>query len=610
MTLSALASVAFLAVVVPHIGSAPAAAVAAPALQTGAPTQTLERLQFRGVSSPAAPLATALTDTATDNTRPRAREIKLRSVHPGRNGAAALATAPIGIPAPPGQSVVGADAGFVGFPGLTHRDQHNAGTGVYAHSQFSLEPPDQGLCVGNGYVMETVNNAFTVYDSRGARLTAPTAASQFFHLAPEFNPNSQPTTFGPLVSDPRCYFDVATQRWFITELEADAALLSGALTGPTAVFVAVSQTANPTGAYSLYAIDTTDAGPAGKPNCPCLPDQPLFGADANGVYISTNEFPLFVPGFNGAQIYALSKRALAAGILPTVVHIDAGAIPVGTPNAGPWYSIQPATSPDPSQESSSRNGTEFFLSALDFSATVPNDNRVAVWALSNTASLRNLKPNVKLQHVVIPSVAYAAPPAAVQKPGPTPLGTSLGEPLPLLNSNDDRMNQVVYAGGRLWSGLNTAVSFGTAEPNVGIAYFVVAPQLASSGSLSAHMTAGGYVAVRGENVMFPSIGVNSRGVPVMAFTLVGPQYFPSAAYVTENAGHVSNVKLAGPGAAPDDGFTAYKAYGGNGIARWGDYSAAVADRDGSIWFATEYIPNAPRTALANWGTFIGHVPTH
>ena len=39
------------------------------------------------------------------------------------------------------------------------------------------------------------------------------------------------------------------------------------------------------------------------------------------------------------------------------------------------------------------------------------------------------------------------------------------------------------------------------------------------------------------------------------------------------------------GQAPDDGFTAYKPYGGNGVGRWGDYSAAVADGNGNIWMA-------------------------
>jgi hypothetical protein len=61
-------------------------------------------------------------------------------------------------------------------------------------------------------------------------------------------------------------------------------------------------------------------------------------------------------------------------------------------------------------------------------------------------------------------------------------------------------------------------------------------------------------------------------------------------------------------------FTIYPAEGGNGVGRWGDYSAAVADGN-RIWFAAEYIPNACptltnatcRTSLANWGTFFATV---
>ncbi|HEX5297257.1 MAG TPA: hypothetical protein VFW50_09735 [Streptosporangiaceae bacterium] len=43
------------------------------------------------------------------------------------------------------------------------------------------------------------------------------------------------------------------------------------------------------------------------------------------------------------------------------------------------------------------------------------------------------------------------------------------------------------------------------------------------------------------------------------------------------------------------------------MARWGDYSAAVYG-DGAIWMGNEYIPNAARTLLANWGTFLPRLP--
>jgi len=45
--------------------------------------------------------------------------------------------------------------------------------------------------------------------------------------------------------------------------------------------------------------------------------------DANGFYITTNEFSLAGPGFFGSQIYAFSKRQLAAGApFVNVVQFD------------------------------------------------------------------------------------------------------------------------------------------------------------------------------------------------------------------------------------------------------------------------------------------------
>ena len=93
----------------------------------------------------------------------------------------------------------------------------------------------------------------------------------------------------------------------------------------------------------------------------------------------------------------------------------------------------------------------------------------------------------------------------------------------------------------------------------------------------------------------------------MVFTLVGPDYFPSAAFTRLSEGGTSSVRIAGAGVEPDDGFTGYAGVVGvSGPARWGDYSAAAADGE-NIWLATEYIPGGTRTTLANWGTFITKV---
>lgn len=507
-------------------------------------------------------------------------------------------------PNPPGNTLATSNPGFSGFPGLNHADQRLANNG----NQFSLEPPDQGLCVGNGFVMETINDVLAVYTTNGHVIVKPTTTmNSFFNLAPQII-RTTPPTFGPFLSDPKCYFDHATQRWFLTVLEIDVDPFTGAFLNNAHQLFAVSQTSNPTGLFGLFEFSTNDDGTNGTPvhpNCPCFGDQPLFGADANGIYISTNEFSISGTAFNGAQIYALSKSGVEAaatgGPLPTLVHIDTA--PLAPALGGVPFSIQPAESPD-AFFAKAQNGTEYFLSSLDFNSTFANT--IATWALTNTASLSSATPSVSLSFVVINSELYGQPPNAKQKPGPRPLGKALGAPLELIASNDDRMNQVVFAQNLLWSGVNTIVQVPGHPARVGIAFFIVAPSM-HSGHLQASIASQGYVSVTGENVLFPSIGVTADGQGVMSFTLVGPDFFPSAAYTPISAtGKVGNIHIAGAGAFPEDGFSGYAAFGGAGVARWGDYTAAVAD-SGVVWLAAEFIPNAPRTTLANWGTFISRV---
>ncbi len=564
------------------------------------PAQSLQPLTFRGTTS-IRTLGTIHVDTSSATRRETRRDkrghaaIDVRPEMNQRNFAAARTS--VALPNVAGRSVIAPDPGFFGFPGLSHYDQRNAGSGIYANTQFSLEPPDQGLCVGNGYVLETINNALSVYTQGGTLVSGPEPMNAFFELAPEIVRPTGP--YGPFLSDPECYFDRDTQRWYVSELEFGVNAATGADNGQAAQLIAVSQSPDPTGAFNVLLFDTSDRR---NPGCPCFGDQPLLGADANGIYISTNEFPLFNPGFNGAQVYALSKISLALGILPTVVHLDLGAL--GTPDpSGIWYSVHPAITPELRRDHQTANGTEYFLSSLDFFGL--NDNRIAAWALTNTASLWNPTPHVKLQHVVVRSEAYGIPPPATQKNGPRPLGKSLNAPLELIDSGDDRMHEVVLAEGRLWAGVGTSVRV-DGKTEAGDAFFVVTPSV-SAGKLSAGISGQGYVAVAGQNVIYPSIGVNAKGKAVLVSTLTGPKYYPSAIYVPLNRANQS-ARLAGPGALPDDGFTAYAAYGGNGVARWGDYSAAVSDERGNLWFGTEYVPNGPRSLLANWGTFLGEVP--
>lgn len=547
--------------------------------------------------------STSFNDSINDAVRRPDSEINRRIPHTAYSPARVPASH---VPNVAGNSIAATNPGFTGAAGLTHLDQRLAGTGSFADTQFSLEPPDQGLCVGGGFVIETVNTAMRIRNTSGSALTGPIALNQFFGLAPEIAGRTTTTpVFGDFTSDPRCYWDRDTRRFYLTLLQADEVPSTGAITGKSSVMIAVSQTSDPTATWNIYRTDTTNDGTHGTPthsNCPCFGDQPLIGADANGFYISTNEFPWFTAGFNGAQIYAMDKFALAAGTAIQVSSFNTGAI--AAPDGGIWYSVQPATIPPGGTFESAAGGTEYFLSALDFNGTL--DNRIAVWAVTNSASLRTATPNVSLSLAVIDSQVYGQGPAAEQQDGPRPLGASLKEKLEFLDNNDDRMQQVMFANGRLWSALNTVVKTPNRPAASGIAYFAVSPAVGTAGAVSGSVVTQGYVAVNTQHVIFPSVAVNAAGQGAMVFTLTGNAWFPSAAYVTLDAVNGAGpIHVAGAGTGPEDGFSGYGAFGGNRVARWGDYSAATVDDAGNIWMAAEFIPGSPRTVLANWGTLIG-----
>jgi hypothetical protein len=163
------------------------------------------------------------------------------------------------------------------------------------------------------------------------------------------------------------------------------------------------------------------------------------------------------------------------------------------------------------------------------------------------------------------------------------------------------MQQVIYTRGLLTSALNTGIGGRSQPSRDGIAWFVVRPSF-GSGAVSGHVVRQGYVTVAERSVLYPAIGLNADGTGAMVFTLAGEGYFPSAAYVPFTLSGTSGaVHVVGPGVAPEDGFTCYPPYS-DGVCRWGDYSAAVAE-DGAIMMATEYIPG-PRDTNADWGTFI------
>jgi hypothetical protein len=526
------------------------------------------------------------------------------------------------------------------FDGLNFRDQRLAAGG----NQFSVEPPDQGLCVGNGFVLETVNDVLRVFDTSGKPLTGPTDLNSFYGYLPAIVRATQ--QFGPEITDPSCYYDADTQRWFHVALTLDRVGTTSALSGTNHLDVAVSTTSSPLGAWNIYRVPVQDDGTDGTPvhaSCPCLGDYPHIGADAHGFYITTNEFPL-AGGFNSAQIYAISKDALVKGVLNlTVAQIDTLDHPL---DGNPGFTVWPAISPAGDFERAG-GGTEYFLSSLAVFNDSGTDTRLRMWALGNTASLSCGAPDLTLVDNVITVAPYGVPPLANQRAGDIPLGECINDtllPTPLgpgcwrllfavepghaevlspIDANDSRMQQVTFADGKLYGALDTVTNVGASE-QAGIAYYVIRPQRGRGGSIGGLVKQQGTIGLAANNLIYPAIAA-SDGKAVMSFTLVGADHYPSAAYVTVDPQRGAGpIQIAADGAGPQDGLTSYLAFtdGGDIRPRWGDYGAAVSDGK-FIWVASEYIGQActlgeyvtdpfgtcggTRAALGNWGTRISKI---
>lgn len=533
------------------------------------------------------------------------------------------------------------------FQGLSALEQRNAGIvdEQDAHPDLDVEPPDQALCVGNGFVLEGVNRAILVRDTQGQPLSAPVSLNALFDRPPIVDTGADPDDvsddiFGPNIFDPTCYFDAPTQRWFVVAVTLER-FGDGVPNGESFLELAVSTTSNPLGPWMVYDIQVDDDCGDG---IDCVGDFPHIGADQHGIYVTTNQMGFPTSTFEGANVYAFSKQqflALPPSVTMTLfqtknaVDINGDNVPDQSGNT-----LWPATTPD-NQYESDAGGTEYFLSSNSANeAPVPSD-KLIVWALTNTRSLETSTPALALRHKLVPVHTYSIPPPANQKDGSTPLRDCLNdrtatecwrlftdtqpefiEQLSLLDSGDYRIRTLTYANNKLWGALNTKVHIG-GEDRVGAAWFILDPTVSTT-SVSASVIKQGVLTLENNNIMYPSIGVTKNGRGIMTFSLSGDDFWPSAAYAPIDAvAGVGPLQIAAAGLGPLDGLTGYFTFTflTDSPNRFGDYGATATDGN-NIWIASEYVAQTcdlneyvmtsgscqnTRTFRANWGTRISRL---
>jgi hypothetical protein len=439
----------------------------------------------------------------------------------------------------------GTRAPSVNIDGVSSRDSQ------FTNYELKFEPPDQGLCKGNGFVLEPVNSAYRIYRTNGTSLRGPFNVNDLFNVGgAEFT------------SDPRCWFDKSTQTWFATILFLNASGTQGTQ------LIAVRHDPSPLGLWQQYSIDATDPGGNG---CPCFGDQPRIGIDQTNLYITADEFSILGTQFNGAEMWVIDKSDLVNGVAsPHFAHFAH----LTTDTVAPQPALSQGT-PD----------AEYLLSSED---TGTGSDQIGVWAVTNRNKVAS-GGTPTLTRVLLDSEKYANPPQAPQK------GSSSK-----LDSGDDRMQSTQFVGGTVWGELSTTVKpYGDNTSRAGGGWFQVKPNLGKSGITSASMVRQGYLASSGQYQLYPVVQPDANGNAAAIFTLTSKSRFPSVGYSMLRGG------------AADFGPTALAAAGTGpyitDTPRWGDYSFAVPDdQSDAAWLATEYVP--PKSSqttngrVQNWGT--------
>ena len=146
-------------------------------------------------------------------------------------------------------------------------------------------PPDPNGDVGPNHVVVMYNSQFAIYSKAGALLLGPQNINTLWS---GFGGPCQSENAG----DPVVIYDQIDDRWFLTQFTA---------AGPTYYnCVAVSQTADPLGAFYRYAFTTGTN----------FPDYPKHGFWSDAFYISTREF---AGAFAGVGAYAINRTQIIAG---------------------------------------------------------------------------------------------------------------------------------------------------------------------------------------------------------------------------------------------------------------------------------------------------------
>ncbi len=404
----------------------------------------------------------------------------------------------------------------------------------------TLIPPDIEGAAGPTYIIETTNQQFNIYAKSGGNPIKTISPGTLFA-----------STGGSGYFDPHVLYDPNAGRFLLC--------IAGNLSNSHgAVFIAVSQTSDPTGNWYVSSFDATG-------NTTDFLDFPMIGYNTNWVVITGNDF--YSNNTVGAKIYVLNRATLYGG--------SASSVSTFTDNSS--FCITPAQTIDNTQT------TEFLVQ--DWNGNPNNGNgymNIGTITGSVSAPVYSFGNNLGINKPWS-ETAVNVPQSGSSHP---------------LEVGDTRVGgNATYINGSLW--FSHSVFLPASSPtHAAVDWWQINPFYPFSIQQFNRIED-----VSGATFYFyPAINVNANGDALLGYCQSSSSSFASAAYSFHAATDAANTMQSG--VVYKSGVAAYyKTYGG-GRNRWGDFTGTGVDpSDNSFWNFNQWANSSNM-----WGTVIANVP--
>ena len=178
------------------------------------------------------------------------------------------------------------------------------GIGIGSNFFCNCMPPDNDGAPGTTQYVQYINLTYQVWDKSGNTVLGPLAGNSFWS---GFGGSCQTDNSG----DPTIRFDAAAQRWVVSQFAINGS-------APDYECVAVSRTADATGAYNRYAFPFND-----------FPDYPKMGVWPDAYYYTFNNFNIAGTAYVGANVCAADRTKMLAGSAATIQCFQRGSTEFG-----------------------------------------------------------------------------------------------------------------------------------------------------------------------------------------------------------------------------------------------------------------------------------------